>query len=404
MKDAMLMTNGPRSRRVGPWLVTLHPPVVVRLGDHSEHITRPNLCQLDGALAAIYQTTFDTSATPRDHREISVSTDAGVTWRVAARDVDLGSFAIAHRADRAAVVLPYDSIRYGASPTELAGPRVTLRWRAGQLQMERDQTTARFPAPLKGFLPEAILDDAGQPLYLADDLPPADKPITAFWGAVTVLPDGRWVVPAYGCYAADPYARNSPAPEMRRLARFTSELLVSTDEGCTWSWLARLATPADVPASCVEGPSEAQLFRFGDHWRAMLRTSALKGHFAPLHHVDSHDGGRSWTKPVPTPGVSMIMDPRGLQLPGDITVLSVGRPKVELYLAPGDELAFAPVGLTEHHQACVGKLRTTGHTDVVALSPRSLLVVYDLIPDSWRWPGSPFTAPDAIYAVRVDLD
>jgi hypothetical protein len=36
--------------------------------------------------------------------------------------------------------------------------------------------------------------------------------------------------------------------------------------------------------------------------------------------------------------------------------------------------------------------------------PASLLVVYDYIPDSLAWPGSPFTAPDAFYAVRIDID
>lgn len=98
------------------------------------------------------------------------------------------------------------------------------------------------------------------------------------------------------------------------------------------------------------------------------------------------------------------MDPRGLQLPGGVTVLSAGRPKVELYLAANDELDFRPVGLTAHHNLFHPPLRTTGHTDVIALTSRRLLVVYDSIPDSWRWPGTPFTAPDAIYAVRIDID
>jgi hypothetical protein len=399
-----LQTRGPRSVRTGPFRVTLHPPVLIYQGQRHEHITRPNLAQLDGAIAAIYQTTFDTSATPRDHRDIALSLDQGQTWQVVQRGLNLGSYAIAHTPRREAVVMPYDSIRFGATRDSLTGPCVTLRYRHGRLHVERDTVVANFPALLKGFLAEPILDDAGQPLYLDDDLPPADKPITAFWGAIHVLPDGRWLAPVYGCYESDPYARSSPAPEMRRLARFTSELCVSEDHGRTWRWYARLAAPGDVDPSCVEGPSEAHLYFFDSHWRAIFRSSALKGFFSPLHVCDSHDAGRTWSRPRPLPHLNAIMDPRGLQLPGGVTVLSAGRPKIELFLARHDSLDFQPVGLTEHHNAFLPRLRTTGHTDVIALSPRSLLVVYDSIPDSWRWPGSPFTAPDAVFAVRIDLD
>jgi hypothetical protein len=275
---------------------------------------------------------------------------------------------------------------------------------------------------LKGFLLEPIKDASGKPLYLDDDLPPSDKPITAFWGTIQRLEDGRWIAPVYGCYESDPHATDSAAPEMRRIARFTTELLVSSDEGHTWSWYSRIATPGDVPADCVEGPSEVQLYRFGDHWRAMFRVSALKNHFQPMHYADSFDRGKTWTKPQVLPGVEMIMDPRGLLVAasvsewaptsrpepfadarGYVTVLTAGRPTIDMYLAEGDSLEFHQLDLTAHHNADLPRLRTTGHTDVVQIGPRSLLFVYDSVPDSWRWPGSPFTAPDAIYTVRVEI-
>jgi hypothetical protein len=255
-----------------------------------------------------------------------------------------------------------------------------------------------------GFLQEPIKDAAGKPLYLENDLPPANKPITSFWGTIQTLPDGRWIAPAYGSYESDPRATNSPAPEMRRMARFTTELLVSSDEGRTWSWHSRIATPNDVPNECAEGPSEVQLFQFGDWWRAVFRVSALKNFFQPMHYAESFDRGKFWTKPKPLPGIEMIMDPRGLQLPNGITVLTAGRPKIDMYLAESASLDFHKLDLTAHHNAYLPRLRTTGHTDVVQIGPRSLLFVYDSIPDSWRWPGSPFTAPDAIYTVCVDIE
>jgi len=403
-RDLSMNHPQPRVVQAGPWRVLLHPPVRVYQGTREEHITRPNLCALDGAIAAIFQTTFDTSATLRDRKDIWVSTDGGATWRVGACSVDIGSYTLFSKPNGEAVVMPYDSIRFGADRCSLTGPRTTLSWDGSKLAISHDATVARFPSPLKGFVLEPIKGDDGKPLYLEDDLPPADKPITSFWGTIQTLPDGRWIVPAYGSYESDPYATDSPAPEMRRMARFTTELLVSVDEGRTWSWFSRIAGPNDVPVECVEGPSEVQLYRFDDHWRAIFRTSALKNFFQPMHYAESFDAGKTWTKPQVLPGVEMIMDPRGLILPDEITVLTAGRPKIDMYLAEGDSLEFHKLDLTAHHNAHLPCLRTTGHTDVVSLGPRSLLFVYDSIPDGWRWPGTPFTAPDAIYSVRVDIE
>jgi hypothetical protein len=387
----------------GPWDVTLHTPVLVYRGTREEHITRPNLAVLDGAIVAIFQTTFDTSATPRDHKDIFATTDGGRTWRRAARGIDIGSYSLISLPDGRAVVMPYDSIRADKTFTAVTGPRNTLRWSHDGLRITTDTSTVSYPAPLMAFLPEPIRDDAGKIMYLEDDIVPPDKPISCLWGTIQALPDGRWVAPAYHCYASDPRAADSPAPEMRRMARFTAELFVSSDEGRTWSWLSRIATPRDMPDRCLEGASETHLFQLGTRWRAPIRSSGLKGHFQPMYYADSTDQGRTWSRPAVFPGVDMIMDPRGLVM-GDLTVLSAGRPKIAMFLAAGDSLDFHKIDLNEHHNAYLPRLRTTGHTDVVALGPRSLLFVYDYIPDSWRWPGSPFTAPDAIYTVRVDIE
>jgi hypothetical protein len=403
------LTAAPREVRARPWRATLHPPVLVYRGGREDHVTRPNLCVLDGgrAIGAIFQTTFDTSSTPHDDRHVCMSTDGGATWNLAARNLDIGSYSLFSNPDNGtAVVMPYDSIRLGDDTSSLTGPRATLAWDGENLKVATDRTVARFPEPLMLFAQEPIMDDAGKPMYLANDLPPIDKPITSFWGTIQRLDDGRWIVPMYGCYASDPRASDNANHDMRRMGRFTTELFVSADEGHTWTRHARLATPRDVPDDCLEGPCEVQLFRFDEkHWRAIFRTCGAKNLFRPMYYVDSADVGRTWTKARAMPeSVKMVMDPRGLILPGEITVLSAGRPKIDIYLAEGESLDFHALDLTAHHNAYLPRLRTTGHTDVVALGDRSLLFVYDYIPDSWRWPGSPFTAPDAIYAVRVDID
>ena len=165
--------------QAGSRRVKLHPPVLVYQGTREEHITRPNLCVMDGAIGAIFQTTFDTSATPRDRKDIFVSRDQGITWCAAARGVDIGSYSLFSKPDGEAVVMPYDSIRFGADRLSLTGPRTTLRMRNGNMQVAADTTLARFPAPLMAFLSEPIKGDDGKPLYLANDIPPADKPITS---------------------------------------------------------------------------------------------------------------------------------------------------------------------------------------------------------------------------------
>ncbi len=401
----LVTAAAPRVVRAGPWRVTIHPPVRVYEGTRDEHITRPNLCVLSGgAIAAIFQTTFDTSATTHDRKDIWISTDNGASWRLAAKHANVGSYCLYSKPSGEVVVMPYDSVRFGENDRTMTGPRTTLAWDGHALHFTNDTTTARFSEPIRSFLPEPIMDDAGKPMYLADDIVPADKPIAAFWGGIQTLPDGRWIAPVYGCYASEPYARDSAAPEMRRMTRSITELFVSGDEGRTWTWHCRIATPQDVSDACVEGPSEVQLYQFEDRWRAIFRTSALKNFFQPLHFAESTDAGRTWTKPRVLGGeVDMIMDPRGLML-GDITVLTAGRPKIGMFLARGASLDFHKIDLCAHHNAYFSRLRTTGHTDVVPIGERSLLVVYDSIPDSWRWPGTPFTAPDAIYAVRIDLD
>jgi hypothetical protein len=401
------LAAGPQKKKLGRWQVTLHEPVLVYQGTREEHITRPNLCFVDDAIAAIFQTTFDTNSTPHDRKDVWVTLDGGATWQIAARGADVGSYSLYSQAGGPAVVLPYDSLRFGATRNVMTGPRATLRWSGGtggKLGVTHDTTEARFPETLKGFVIEPIKGDDGKPLYLENDLPPEDKPITAFWGTVQKLPDGRWIVPAYGCFESEPVAHDSLSPDMRRMARFSTHLMVSGDQGRTWTYYSTIAKSGDVPKTCVEGPSEVQLFFYPGLWRAVFRVSALKNLFQPMHYAESRDEGRTWTKPAVLPNVDMIMDPRGIQLPGGVTVLSAGRPKIDLFLAQDDSLEFHKLDMAAHHNTYLPRLRTTGHTDVVAVGPRSFLFIYDYIPDSWRWPTTVFTAPDAIFSVRVDLE
>lgn len=389
--------------RVGPWTVTLHPPVLACRGGRRDHLTRPNLCRLDGAIGLIFQTTKDVHATAADRRQVMVSTNGGASWRTAAEPLDVGSFSLFSKLAGQVVVMPYSSLWFGETRREWVGRRTTLVWRDNALQVHADTTVARLPFDVAGF-------PAG---YNA----PADRPIGGFWGTIQQDTDGAWLAPAYVTAASEPVTPDThPEHGMRGRAKKSTVLFRSTDEGRTWDLHCVVAGPRDVHESVSEGPNEAHLFLLGDRWRVVFRASALKI-ISPLFATDSFDHGRSWTRPVPLSRVDGMIDPRGLIMPHGPTVLATGRRGSDPYLADGASLDFHKIDLVAHHNACWpgAPLDTivwpefpwfhpnTGHTDVLQIAPNRLLFTYDRIPDGWRYDDQ-FTQPDEIYTVAVDVE
>lgn len=387
---------------VGNWNVTLHPPVLAFGGDRHDHITRPNLCQLDGAVGLIFQTTKDVFATPADRRHVMVSTEGGSHWRLVAEHLDVGSLCLFSKPDGDVVVMPYCSQRFGQTPREIGGKRTTLTWRDSALHVQADTTVARFPADISG-LPAS---------YGA----PAGRAIAAFWGTIQQDTDGSWLQPAYITLASEPIHPDTyPEHGMRGRGKKSVALLRSTDEGRTWDCIAIPVGPKDIHESVSEGPSEAHLYLFPDRWRIVCRASALKI-ISPLFATDSFDRGKTWTKPVPLSRVDGMIDPRGLIMPDGPTVLATGRRGSDIYLADGTSLDFKKVDIVAHHNACLPEATldtivwpefpwfypNTGHTDVLQIGPKRLLFAYDRIPDGWRV-NDTFTGPDEIYTVVVDI-
>ena len=412
MNQSTPSSSAPRTVEAGPWRVTLQPPVRVYRGDESEHITRPNLCRFKDALGIIMQTTFDSQGTARDSRHIGVSYDNGNSWKIIARDADVGSYSLFSKPNGEVVVMPYDSLRYGPTHLTMGGPRTTLALADGELKIKVDMTIAHMPEELMAYWDDR--PTSGEPEAVA----PSNKPISCFWGTIQQLRDGRWLCPGYASLAKDPRTpEDHPEKAMHGMAKFTAFLLTSKDEGRTWQWLCYVATPYDVPAEASEGPDEIQFYEFADRWRCIIRVSAMR-FIQPLHFCDSFDGGKTWTKPQALENVDGMMDPRGLIMPDGPTVLTTGRRGSDVYLAEGSSLTFHKVDMVAHHNACVpdaplDKITqwdlpwhwpNSGHTDVLQIGPNRLLFTYDRIPDGWRWADTEFTEPDEIYTVVLDIE
>jgi len=400
----------PRTIQAGPWRVTLHTPVLVYRGTEHEHMTRPNLCHLNEGVGIIMQTTFDSQATAKDHRHIALSSDGGESWQMAAHDVDIGSYSIFSQPGGEAVVMPYDSVRYRDDRNSFGGTRTTLSVVNGQLQIDHDRAIAHMPFELMAFWDDRPTS--------GESVAPSNKPIACFWGTIHKLGDGRWLCPGYATLADEPRTPDDhPETPMHGMGKYTAYLLVSTDKGRTWQWHCTVATPRDVPEGVSEGPDEIQFYEFPDRWRCIFRVSAMSIAY-PMHWCDSFDGGLTWTKPEALTGVDGMMDPRGLLMPDGPTVLATGRLGSDMYLAEGTSLDFHKIDIVAHHNACVPEAPldkvsvvhapwhypNSGHTDVLQIGPNRLLFTYDRIPDGWRWAGTPFTGPDEIYTVVMDIE
>ncbi len=401
----------------------LHPPVRVYRARPEEHITRPNLCHVNDAVAVIAQQSLDYNDVLVDRRLIFLSADAGSSWKEVARDADVGSYSLFSESGREAIVMPYDSQTFGSDGAQITGPRVRLSWSNGKFDMTRDRTVARFPRELMTFRQGVV----GEPF---ENKPPLNKPITSFWGTIQRLTDGRLMAPAYGCYADDKRsAIDNPLVAMRRMGRFTNDLLVSSDEGRTWSWHCTIATARDIPADCTEGASEVHLFRFGDLWRAVFRVSGIEP-LRPVHFCESRDGGRTWTRPAVLWGVGESMDPRGVITEEGVMLLCAGRKAFELYIGDGSGLQLHPLNLIEHHnlyceagsaitRTYFGEIaremarkpgedersNTTSHTDVLQTGRNCFLFAYDYAPEGWRVKEQGLVPrPDEIFAIRVEIE
>jgi hypothetical protein len=174
--------DGSRIVHAGPWRCKVHKPVLVYQGTQTDHVTRPNLCLLDGATGIIIQASDDLSANTHDKRHLCVSTNGGASWNVAGKNLEIGSYSLFSKPNGDVVVMPYDSFRYGPTKNSFAGRKTVLSWKNGELAIKAGTTIATMPKDLMPYLTTGWTGGSG--------VAPENKPITGFWGTIQELDDG----------------------------------------------------------------------------------------------------------------------------------------------------------------------------------------------------------------------
>jgi hypothetical protein len=130
-------------------------------------------------------------------------------------------------------------------------------------------------------------------------------------------------------------------------------LMQTTDEGRTFSHFSTIGK-GDEPGVARITPQE---------WTAVMRQDS----WASLHQVWSHDGGKTWSKPVVLEEGSV--DPDMVVMRSGVIACSYGR--------PGDSLMLSTdQGKTWRHHCVITDMDVGGYTTIREVRPGRLLYVY----------------------------
>lgn len=367
--------------------VTLGPPTVVAQTDVTElpwgvwqfpGITRPDPGRLVVSFSRSEDRPFE-SVSGYSPVATYESTDGGKTWRPIEQEPLLR--ALCHRANGDIVFR--DRARLEEIPKETLPPPLDISSSGPSFAC-----TVRDPAQVpKDLLPKAYVvrrragsteweripievNDPGEAL-LSHDPPGKDYVILGHWGnganQIIELPDRSLLNISVG-FRLD--ANRQPLPKW---ACYCSR---STDDGRTWNFHGVIAQ--DDENNPLHGYSEpcATLMPDGS-LLAALRTEhgmEVNQRTGVLYLAQSYDDGRTWSKPRAVNPFGVY--PKLLTLANGITVLSFGRPGVNL-LYNVDGRGERWQGLTLLVNEGQRFTRTSGYTGLVPAGPDSFLIVYD---------------------------
>jgi hypothetical protein len=157
-----------------------------------------------------------------------------------------------------------------------------------------------------------------------------------------------------------------------------------------------------------EGPCESALARLKDG-RLLCVFRMQSG--LPYGHCFSSDDGKTWSEPAAMPADVFSVQPSLAVLPDGAVVLSGGRPGLFLWLsADGTAKTWQRIDILAHHNAVVppaDTIKTAGntsaYTDVIALGPTELVMIYDRIPHSWAAIPKDSPETNSVWVVHVRL-
>lgn len=143
-----------------------------------------------------------------------------------------------------------------------------------------------------------------------------------FHRRIVELPDGSLLAAMYGNFEQDVIVPTNPRSRSEIKYKSRAFVVRSADEGRSWRYLSTVASPSPGVVDDSEGFNEMSMARLADgRVLAIIRT----GHYTPLLAAWSGDSGKTWSEPVPAPGIGPGCDPYLLMLSDGRLALAYGQ-------------------------------------------------------------------------------
>ncbi len=143
-----------------------------------------------------------------------------------------------------------------------------------------------------------------------------------FHRRILELPDGSLLGAMYGNFEHDTIVPTNPRSKSEIKYKARAFVVRSEDSGSSWRYLSSVAVPLPDIQDDSEGFNEWSMQRLADgRLLGIIRT----GHYTPLMASWSSDEGRSWSTPLPAPGVGPGCDPYLLSLSDGRLALAYGQ-------------------------------------------------------------------------------
>jgi hypothetical protein len=235
----------------------------------------------------------------------------------------------------------------------------------------------------------------GMPAPVPLIVPGLDVAAFSFNGQTLWLEDGTYLATAYGHFEGDDR---------------DSIVAVESTDGTNWS-VRSVVADAACPVPGSGGPSESAICRLQDgRIMCVFRVESK----LPFGQTWSSDEGRTWTPAVTMSGPFSVQPSLAVMDSGAVA-LSGGRPGLYLWLnANGDGQDWRQIDILAHHNSCqpqeqilysedLSRQQTTAYTEVVAVDERTLLYIYDRVPNGWRRIPEDMDDTNSVWLVRATV-
>ena len=253
-----------------------------------------------------------------------------------------------------------------------------------------------FPAGQRVFdyVPTGVVI-TGMPAPVPLVIPGLDVAAFSFNGQTLWLEDGTYLATAYGHFEGDDR---------------DSIVAVESTDGTNWA-VRSVVADAACPVPGSGGPSESAICRLQDgRIMCVFRVESK----LPFGQTWSSDEGRTWAPAVTMSGPFSVQPSLAVMDSGAVA-LSGGRPGLYLWLnANGDGQEWRQIDILAHHNSCqpqeqilysedLSRQQTTAYTEVVAVDERTLLYIYDRVPNGWRRIPEDMDDTNSVWLVRATV-